>query len=932
MHIPSMAGSIQSYKIKSNYMHKDFNTPMKTLLRIIISMILFSVFLSYPSRSQHNNICSHASFAEKVYLQLDGKVYTTDKTIWFKSIITNAIDHAPNTLSGVLYVELIGPDEKIIEKKLIKIENGIGDGFFELNQKYSEGLYLIRAYTEWNKNFDTDFFFKEYIHVFATSAKKKADPISNVTLEKKQNNEHRLKAYFDPFAIDSLHKNELTLFITRDDKKDTLSIKKNRDDKYLIDYVISDECQFVTLQIQTKNLFSHSKTIVLNEDHLDLQFFPESGEMVHGMHNKVGFKALDFSGKGKSVEGEIVNGQGEVVTFFKSNQLGMGSFILSNVDSNATYFARLTSQSEERLSLMYPLPDIAPLGNVLSVIKKGDEIRLIASSNYLKNDSIYLRVSCRGLVYYDIKGRMKEGVLILSLPANMLPEGIIAFTMMDSRMQPVAERLYFNERPESRINIALSTDKDTYSQRELTMLNIETTNNDDKAINSNLSILVLNKDQMGQMQSTRQNILSYFLLSSDLKGKIEDPGFYFSENNDRHADLDALLLTQGWRKYLYTKPTGKFPFQPEPKLTVSGSVGGVMFKNRRKKIELTMMTFGHSRAVQSQTTDSLGRFNFNVDDEFGQDLPIVIQSAKKSGTKKNYTISIDKKESPAISFDHIKTIERVDSVVHALVRKNIERKMVENAFPLSEGVIYLDEVVVEGYRMTPDRKKVMSKYGKPDHVINGKAILEKEEKWSFGLFSVLKFKFPEMISITWDGGYWYARVSSDELTLVVIDGIPATLEEYPMIAYIPTSEVSSFEIIENAKNFADLYRKAFPFLSPLSAPASGSIIAIYTYAGKGMSGINAPVGILNTTVPVFSPRREFYAPKYENLQPNDWFKPDLRALVHWEPKVMVDSLGKVSTTWYNADNIGEMQVVVEAISEKGEIGYQEIVYDVKKRN
>jgi hypothetical protein len=57
----------------------------------------------------------------------------------------------------------------------------------------------------------------------------------------------------------------------------------------------------------------------------------------------------------------------------------------------------------------------------------------------------------------------------------------------------------------------------------------------------------------------------------------------------------------------------------------------------------------------------------------------------------------------------------------------------------------------------------------------------------------------------------------------------------------------------------------------------------------------------------------------------------LRALVDWEPRLKVDSLGKTSATFYNADNTGEMEVVVEAISDKGEIGYQEMVYCVKKR-
>ncbi len=196
--------------------------------QIILAILLF-IFTSNPLHSQTLN--ADATLAEKIYLQLDATIYTTD----LKSIVANATDHTPTTLSGVLYVELIGPDEKIVEKKLIKIENGIGNSFFELDQEYTEGLYLIRAYTEWNKNFGTDFFFKQYIRVFAISSKEEADPIRNVTLVEMQNNNRRLTAYFDPFAIDSLYEdNKLIVFITLDDKKDSLTIKKNRDDTYLL--------------------------------------------------------------------------------------------------------------------------------------------------------------------------------------------------------------------------------------------------------------------------------------------------------------------------------------------------------------------------------------------------------------------------------------------------------------------------------------------------------------------------------------------------------------------------------------------------------------------------------------------------------------------------------------------------------------------------
>jgi hypothetical protein len=83
-------------------------------------------------------------------------------------------------------------------------------------------------------------------------------------------------------------------------------------------------------------------------------------------------------------------------------------------------------------------------------------------------------------------------------------------------------------------------------------------------------------------------------------------------------------------------------------------------------------------------------------------------------------------------------------------------------------------------------------------------------------------------------------------------------------------------------------------------------------------------------VPGFSESREFYSPKYENMRPAEWIKPDLRALIHWQPQIVTDSLGKAQTSFYNADNLGKIQIVVEAISESGEIGYQELFYDVMR--
>lgn len=185
-----------------NYFHfcsRKFSNPFSLFL-------LFSVFINYSIFSQNDRIKAQAAFAEKVYLQLDGSVYTTNQTIWFKAIVASAANHLPSPLTGVLHVDLIGPDEQVLEKKLIKIKNGIGDNYFDLHEDYPKGRYLIRAYTQWNKNFDAYFIFKTYINVFPSSQEEKRDAISALKLIERKPGEFWLKTHIRPKLIDSLQK------------------------------------------------------------------------------------------------------------------------------------------------------------------------------------------------------------------------------------------------------------------------------------------------------------------------------------------------------------------------------------------------------------------------------------------------------------------------------------------------------------------------------------------------------------------------------------------------------------------------------------------------------------------------------------------------------------------------------------------------------
>ena len=167
-------------------------------------------------------------------------------------------------------------------------------------------------------------------------------------------------------------------------------------------------------------------------------------------------------------------------------------------------------------------------------------------------------------------------------------------------------------------------------------------------------------------------------------------------------------------------------------------------------------------------------------------------------------------------------------------------------------------------------------------------------------------------------------------TVVLIDGIPVMYHDYVHIPNIPPSEVKSFEIIEYANGFAQLYCEVHPEISPCPPPGLiwGNVIAIYTHAGIGLNGAYKSKGITKTSIPVFAAAKEFYAPKYDTIQPDDWKTTDLRTLVHWQPILKTDDSGKATASFYNTDSKGENTVIIEAISENGDIGYQILDYEI----
>lgn len=122
-----------------------------------------------------------------------------------------------------------------------------------------------------------------------------------------------------------------------------------------------DPSYFFDQEIAIYNATELPAEEIESEPDISIGFYPEGGDLVAGMINRVAFKVVDQSGKGVSAKGEIFNNENKSITKFESKHLGIGSFyFLPRLDEN--YYAKVEYQDLEEV---FALPQMDSSGFVL---------------------------------------------------------------------------------------------------------------------------------------------------------------------------------------------------------------------------------------------------------------------------------------------------------------------------------------------------------------------------------------------------------------------------------------------------------------------------------------------------------------------------------------------------------------------------------------
>jgi len=638
-----------------------------------------------------------------------------------------------------------------------------------------------------------------------------------------------------------------------------------------------------------------------------VQLFPEGGNLVENLPSKIGIKAINKKGMGEEISGSIIDNAGTEILNFKTNALGMGNFLLTP-QPEKKYTARI--KLKDGTVITTAVPTALTSGYVLTV--NNTDSSKITARVYLSKDlvgpgEIKLVIQHNNIVYNVLKTNTEKQIVSFSLPKKDMPAGVLHFTLFTPANLPVAERLVYLNNPNILLNTSLNNLKPKYGKRE--KATVEILGSDDlKPSAGSFSVSVTNTSVVTPDADNESNILTSLLLTSDLQGYIEKPNYYLRDGEVRVAELDNLMLTQGWSRFVWKELAATKPKAPEFLPELTPSISGTVTTNGKKpvvkgKISLVSTSGGFFKI--DTLTDDNGHFAFK-DLAFSDSTKFLVQ-ARTAKNSKYVQVKLDIPSAQIVTKN--KNTGDIPVNVNEAIQNYVQQSKgyfdTQNKIALQNGALQLKEVAIV-------TKKKSAKYG--NELVFGKAdqiLTTKDLNPNFNLVSSLANR---LIGVTYKDGNFYAtqRFSrSPKLLKIYYNGLEV---QVPFVATIIPQDVISVDVL----------------ISPGLITASGQVYdggSIVITAKEGSESMMGHHGMVTYSPKGYNIVREFYSPQYtpDHKETGE----DERTTVYWNPNVITDANGTGKFSYYNTDQPGTYRVVIEGINDAGHLARKVYTYDVQ---
>ncbi len=700
---------------------------------------------------------------------------------------------------------------------------------------------------------------------------------------------------------------------------------------------------------------------------LNVDFYPEGGQLINGLTSTVAFKVTDKEGRPQEATGCICNAQGDTISVFSTVHEGMGSFIYTPDGGKSKIWIRSTDE-KKGTSFTPPISELS--GCVMQVQNFHPEqvrIQVSATPEYTSVPT-GLTAMCRGkLLLFKMLPSVTESGYSLVIPKSELSPGVNQLTLFTSDGRVLSERLIFVPGYAPALNLEVRQNKSAYRPFEQVNMDLSVYDDENTPIETTLSLAV--RDHGTEIPSVYQeNIYTNLLLSSDLKGYISNPGYYFESDDRTHLQaLDLLMLTQGYRRYSWKQMAGVTPFEAmhkiEKGIVIDGKIKSIVRKKDQENIDVKMTMFTDSSYQQAYCpTDTAGNFNYQAPDLYGKwDLQI---ETRKKNKRKEYWITMDRLFSPQgrpYSFHDTDIPEmKVSRDKTRFLLNNTESVKVDDLLTDSmelanatAGAKTLKELVVKGkmtrsefvnrgisivYDVPEEENKLEDKAGGYNEMIyeflarinpyfSYDVVLTSEgdvaTDGSGGLAYTCKYKgrpvaFNYASSYASDFGDLFTKnISSVSIgeTFHAGESInPSSVDLMAAGIYkfsdLTSSDIESIMIIEDPA--------CYTMLEPSFASSGKQIVVILLKLNTTRPKAREPIGVRLTSLQGFSVPRDFYSPNYGEYQlPKE---DDFRRTLYWNPNVKTNSEGKASVSFFNNATCREMNISAETMTPEGVFG------------
>ena len=501
---------------------------------------------------------------EKVYLQFDNTSYYQGETVWFKAYVVNAKDLS-RAESRVLYVDLLTADGTLVRQQKIKITAGQADGRIDLVQSNSQLAETVRG-TSW---LESGFYEIRAYTMFMLNFQEKCIFSRIIPVFKRPEDPQK------PLISST----ELSPY------------QQSRKQK----------------RIRTKPL-----------EELNMSFFPEGGSLIMDRPCHVAFKATGSDGMGVEIEG-VVND----TLAFKTLHDGMGEFWITPTENRNN-----ASVIYNGKKYTFKLPTAEKDGYSIRLSKELDKDGILISCvrpHSAKNKMSGIVLSCRGEIYdyREIQDKIGTVVNYISIPLDNVPEGVCQLHMFNTDGKVVSSRMFYHKSKRITPEISIKTDKTYYHPFEKIGIDIDLTY---KGLPFRDRLCLSVRDRNTYVTVYQNDLRTELLLTSDLKGYIHNPEYYFELDDSIHDKaLDLLMLVQGWERYDWNVMTGQTKFREihrlEDSLTVNGWVLSPFLDRRLDDINVYgIVEHPEWNGIERFYTNTAqgGYFGFNVSDFNGK--------------------------------------------------------------------------------------------------------------------------------------------------------------------------------------------------------------------------------------------------------------------------------------------------------------------------